>query len=148
VTVSSSRSKPRADGTRAATRRRDATSAPGAASPTANAGISAEALAARFLESRGLTVLARNFRTRRGEIDLIAQDGECLVFVEVRLRRGSSHGGAAESITHAKQARLVAAAQYYLLGRRDPPPCRFDAVLLDTLDDPRIDWRRNVIEAG
>jgi putative endonuclease len=115
--------------------------------PRARSGASAEALAARFLESRGLRVVARNFRCRRGEIDLIARDGATLVFVEVRLRRSGGYGGAAESITAAKRARLDAAAQFYLLGR-EPPPCRFDAVLLDGLDPARIDWRRNVIEAG
>ena len=108
--------------------------------------MSAEALAARYLEGHGLTVVARNFRTRRGEIDLIVRDGDTLVFVEVRLRRSASYGGAAESITAAKRARLVAAAQFYLLGARDAPPCRFDAVLLDTLDPARVDWRKNVIE--
>jgi putative endonuclease len=114
----------------------------------ASRGAAAEALAARFLEQRGLTIVARNFRTRRGEIDLIARDGGTLVFVEVRLRGSASHGGAAESITAAKRARLVAAAQYYLLRVPGPPPCRFDAVLLDALDDARVDWRRDVIAAG
>lgn len=112
------------------------------------AGRTAEALAGRFLESRGLTVVARNFRTRRGEIDLVARDGATLVFVEVRFRRSASHGGAAESITPAKQARMVAAAQVYLLRQRGDPPCRFDAILLDALDPACIDWRRDVIAAG
>jgi putative endonuclease len=114
----------------------------------ARSGVSAEALAARFLEAQGLRVIARNFRVRRGEIDLIARDGATLVFVEVRLRRSDRFGGAVESITAAKRARLVAAAQVYLLGQRTQPPCRFDAILLDTLDPARVDWRRNVIEAG
>jgi len=127
VTGSSSRSTPRADA-------------------RAQAGVDAEALAARFLESRGLTIVARNFRVRRGEIDLIARDGETLVFVEVRLRSSARFGGAAESITAAKRARLVAAAQVYLLGQRGDPACRFDAILLDRLDPARIDWRRGVIE--
>jgi putative endonuclease len=110
--------------------------------------VSAEALAGRFLEAQGLTIVARNFRARRGEIDLVARDGDTLVFVEVRLRRSQSHGGAAESITAAKQARLFAAAQAYLLHERGDPPCRFDAILLDGLDAGRVDWRRNVIEMG
>lgn len=112
----------------------------------ARTGVDAEALAGRFLEARGLTIVARNFRVRRGEIDLIARDGDTLVFVEVRLRRSARFGGAAESITPAKRARLVAAAQVYLLGQRGDPPCRFDAVLLDGMDPARVDWRRNVIE--
>jgi putative endonuclease len=105
-------------------------------------------LAGRFLEAQGLTIVARNFRIRRGEIDLVARDGATLVFVEVRLRRSQSHGGAAESITAAKRARLVAAAQAFLLRERGDPPCRFDAILLDALDPARVDWRQNVIEAG
>ena len=129
MTASSSRSKQHADA-------------------RAASGASAEALAARYLEAQGLRVVARNFRTRRGEIDLIARDGETLVFVEVRLRSGASHGGAAESITAAKRARLVAAAQYYLLRQRGDPACRFDAVLLSALDGTGVDWRRNVIDAG
>jgi putative endonuclease len=109
-------------------------------------GARAEALAAEYLVRRGLTIVARNFRTRFGEIDLIARDGRTLVFVEVRMRRTMSHGGAAESITAQKRARLVAAANGYLamLGRE--PPCRFDAILMRSLDPSTIEWRRNVID--
>jgi putative endonuclease len=78
----------------------------------AAAGARAEAMAAEFLVARGLTIVARNFRIRRGEIDLIARDGDTLVFVEVRLRRNPHFGGAGASITTAKSARLVAAARY------------------------------------
>lgn len=129
MTASSSRSTPPADA-------------------RAVAGRAAEDLAARFLDGQGLHVVARNFRTKRGEIDLVARDGATLVFVEVRFRRSESHGGAAESITAAKQARMVAAAQVYLLRQRGDPPCRFDAILLDALDPARIDWRRDVIASG
>ena len=59
-------------------------------------------------------LVARNFRSRRGEIDVIARDGETLVFVEVRLRRNAAFGGAAASITPAKRVRLIAAAHAYL----------------------------------
>ncbi|MBS0320873.1 MAG: YraN family protein [Proteobacteria bacterium] len=112
------------------------------------AGAAAEALAARFLEARGLAILRRNLRTRFGEIDLIARDGDTLVFVEVRLRRGRAFGGAAASITPAKRLRLVRSARSILARMRREPPCRFDAVLLDALEDGRIDWQRNVIELG
>ena len=81
------------------------------------AGARAEALAAAFLVARGLVIVERNFRCRRGEIDLIARDGETLVFVEVRLRSRRDFGGAAASITAAKRARIAAAASFYL-GRR------------------------------
>jgi putative endonuclease len=115
----------------------------------ATAGARAEALAAAFLEARGLAILARNVRSRHGELDLVARDGATLVFVEVRLRRGTAFGGAAASITPAKQARLLAAARGYLATLPREPPCRFDAVLLDALDPARIEWQRDVLcDAG
>jgi putative endonuclease len=108
----------------------------------------AETLAADFLTARGLTIIERNFRCRRGEIDIIARDGDTLVFAEVRLRTRSDYGGAAASITARKRARMTAAALYYL-GRRShaPPPCRFDALLLDRLEPGRIEWLKDVISA-
>ena len=111
----------------------------------AAAGAHAEAMAAEFLVARGLAIVTRNFRTRRGEIDLIARDGATLVFVEVRLRRSQSFGGAGASITSAKCARLTAAARAYLGRLGAEPPCRFDAVLLDSLDPPRIAWERDIL---
>jgi putative endonuclease len=110
-------------------------------------GATAEALAARHLERRGLAVIARNVRSRFGEIDLVARDGDVLVFVEVRLRRSARFGGAAASITAAKRERLVKAAEGYLATLARVPPCRFDAVLLDGLDDTRIDWLRDIVSA-
>jgi len=100
------------------------------------AGAAAEERAAQLLEEHGLRVVARNFRTRFGEVDLIARDGDTLVFVEVRLRARADYGGAAASITRTKQRRIIAAARLYL--RRAPASaCRFDAVLL-CADD--IEW--------
>jgi len=109
------------------------------------AGAHAEALAADYLMRQGLTIVARNFRTRFGEIDLIACDGRTLVFVEVRLRRSTRFGGAVESITARKRARLVAAANGYLSGIGREPPCRFDAILMRSLDPQTIDWRRDIL---
>jgi len=103
-------------------------------------------MAAAFLERQGLTLLDRNFRTRRGEIDLVMREGDVIVFVEVRLRTNPRFGGAAASITPRKQARLVAAAQVYLARLGREPPCRFDAVLLDALDPERIAWERHIVE--
>jgi putative endonuclease len=117
------------------------------ADPRAAAGGRAEALAAEFLVARGLSIVERNFRCRRGEIDIIARDGDTLVFAEVRLRTRSDFGGAAASITARKRARMTAAALYYLAGRPRPPPCRFDALLLDGLDSERIEWLKDVIGA-
>jgi len=104
-------------------------------------------MAAAFLAARGLVILERNFRCRLGEIDIIARDGETLVFAEVRLRTRRDFGGAAASIGARKRARLSAAALFYLGRQSAAPPCRFDAILLDSLEDGRIEWLKNVIGA-
>lgn len=103
-----------------------------------------EALAAEFLRREGLVITARNYRCRFGEIDLIARDGNTIVFVEVRSRANNAFGGAAASITASKREKLLKAARHYLATLRPTPPCRFDAVLL-TGDPPRIEWLRNAI---
>jgi putative endonuclease len=108
----------------------------------ATAGREAEALAERVLTGAGLAIVARNFRCRLGEIDLIAREGDTFVFCEVRFRSGSSFGGAAESITHRKQARIAAAARYFLIARPEAP-CRFDVMLLKSLDVAGLRWIRN-----
>jgi len=87
--------------------------------------------AATLLERHGLSIVARNYRTRFGEIDIIARDGESLVFVEVRLRAGTGFGGAAASIGAHKQSRIAAAARLYLLQTRSRSPCRFDVVTIE-----------------
>ena len=106
----------------------------------------AEDLCAEFLREAGLRVLARNWRCRHGEIDLVAEEGGTLVFAEVRYRRDARFGGAAESVTAAKQARLIAAARLYLM-RWPDADCRFDVLLLDALDAGRIRWIRNAFAA-
>jgi len=106
------------------------------------AGALAEDLAARFLIAQGLRLIARNYRCRLGEIDLILTDGPLLVFVEVRLRRSAGFGGAAQSITHAKRQRILRAARHYLMDQAQRP-CRFDAILLDALAAERIEWIKN-----
>lgn len=103
-----------------------------------NRGDSAEALAASFLQRRGLKILARNYRCRFGEIDLVAESGPVLVFVEVRARRSEAFGGPAESITAAKRHRLVAAARHYLAATGERP-ARFDVVLMRG-EPPQIEW--------
>lgn len=93
-------------------------------------GDAAEALAAAFLEARGLKVVARNFRCRAGEIDLIALSGPTTVFVEVRARTSDRFGGAAASVTAAKRKHLLKTARYYLAQQGGQRACRFDVVLL------------------
>ncbi len=97
----------------------------------AERGAQAEQTAAAFLRGRGLRILVRNYRAPGGEIDLIAEDAGTLAFVEVRMRSGSRHGGALESIDRRKRRRILHAARHYLAHRSGAePPCRFDAVLL------------------
>jgi len=110
-------------------------------------GSRAEELVAELFRRAGLRILARNWRCRHGEIDLIAEERGTLVFAEVRYRGNSSFGGAAESITEAKRSRIVAAASLYLAGRPQAD-CRFDVLLLDALQGGRIRWIRNAFSAS
>jgi putative endonuclease len=102
---------------------------------TKQVGDAAEDAALHYLQQKGLRLLVRNYRTPGrggGEIDLVmcAPDGTT-VFVEVRQRKSASHGGAAASVSPLKQRRIIFAARHYLLRLREPPPCRFDVVLLE-----------------
>jgi putative endonuclease len=108
------------------------------------AGDAAEERAARHLAAHGLAILARNYRTRLGEIDLIAREGGTLVFVEVRQRASDRFGGAAASVDHRKRARIEAAAGLYLARLAHEPPCRFDVI---TLEGDRAEWIRAAFEA-
>ena len=110
-------------------------------------GALAEQAAAEFLRGRGLRLLQQNYRCRFGEIDLILQDGDTLVFAEVRLRSRDDFGGAAASINAAKRSRLVRAARHYLAGLGGMPPCRFDAVLLQDAEGRNVEWLRNAFGA-
>jgi len=113
--------------------------------PAQAAGGDAEDRAAELLARHCLAIVARNYRTRLGEIDLIARDGECLVFVEVRSRADDSHGDALESIGPRKRHRLVAAARLYLSDIPRWPPCRFDVVAVDAGD---ARWIRDAFEVS
>ena len=107
------------------------------------AGDAAEDGALDYLRKQGLMLVERNFRCRGGEIDLILQDGNVLVFVEVRKRADRRYGGAAASVTGRKQGRLVIAAQTFLQRYRTPPACRFDVV---AMDGDTLNWLKNAIE--
>lgn len=108
-------------------------------------GRAAEALALHFLLERGMRLLARNYSCRLGEIDLILDDDGTTVFVEVRQRRNAAFGSGAESITHAKRAKLVATARFYLARLRVQPACRFDVVSVKA--DDEIEWIRDAFGA-
>ena len=125
------------------------------AAPTAHTattkqmGDAAEDEALRYLQRQGLRLVARNYRTPGrggGEIDLIMQgpDGTT-VFVEVRKRASTRHGGAAASVGGIKQRRIVFAARHYLMRLGHEPPCRFDVVLLDA---GQVQWLRAAFDAG
>ena len=116
-----------------------------APTPAQAAGGGAEDAAATFLERHGLAILARNYRTRQGEIDLVAREGATLVFVEVRMRSGSAFGGALASITPHKRRRLVAAARHFLMRLGREPDCRFDVVAIDEGGAP--EWHRAAFAA-
>jgi putative endonuclease len=107
-------------------------------------GADAENLAAAFLERAGLKLVERNYRCRFGEIDLIARDGATLVFVEVRMRSSERFGGAAASITAAKQAKLLRTARHYLADMARAPQCRFDALLVNGTSNA-IEWLKNAL---
>ncbi len=89
-----------------------------------------ENVAAAYLEKKGYRIVARNFYTRFGELDLIARDGAYLVFVEVKYRATGQGGHPLEAVDGRKQRRMKRAAQFYLLryGFPERTPCRFDVV--------------------
>ena len=107
-------------------------------------GQSAEARAEAYLVKQGLTLVTRNWRCRFGEIDLLMHDAGVLVFVEVRLRSRSDFGGAAASVTPAKQKKLLAAARQYLAALKTLPLCRFDVVALSGEAPP--EWIKNAFD--
>lgn len=106
-------------------------------------GNAAEEFAQRFLEARGFRLVAANYRCRQGEIDRVMQRDELLVFVEVRLRRHAGFGGAAGSVTRAKQQKIIASAQAFL--HHHPGfsscNCRFDVLAVQAgMDGWTVDW--------
>jgi putative endonuclease len=104
------------------------------------------------LRRHGLELVRRNYRVARGpgapagEVDLVMRERDgTLVFVEVRVRSGAAHGGAAASVGRAKQRRVIHAARHFLLSLPDPPPCRFDVV---AIDGARLQWIQAAFDAG
>ena len=98
-------------------------------------GRSAEIAAAAELGKRGYRIVASNYRCRSGEIDLIAREGDCLVFVEVRCKRTNDYGSPAESITSAKVRKLITTAEHYIEEQAlEDSICRFDVVEVVAVD--------------
>lgn len=116
-----------------------------------NAGHAAEKLAATFLTNNGLTLVMQNYHCRFGEIDLIMQETDTLVFIEVRLRSNSQFGSAGDSITKSKQSKLIATAQHFLQNHQHGlfanAACRFDAILMNKADLNHIEWLHNAFDA-
>src|SRR5215204_5988337 len=95
-------------------------------------GILGEDLACTELQRRGYAIIERRYRTRYGEIDIVARDGDVTVFVEVKTRTGAGYGGGAEAVTLWKQRRIAKMAVDFLVRHRlHDRPCRFDVVAID-----------------
>ena len=102
-------------------------------------GLRGETIAALFLRLKGYRIEARNWRCSLGEIDIVARDGDTVVFVEVKSRTGPSAGAPEEAVTTTKQRRLVQLAMAYLAKRGGDVPCRFDVVTVAiALPVPRV----------
>jgi putative endonuclease len=109
-----------------------------------------ERKAERFLRSRGLRTIERNYRCRGGEIDLIMRDGRTVVFVEVRYRRSTAYGTPGETVSQCKQRRLLHAARHYLAKHAaiGGDPCRFDVIGISGEGEAtRLNWIKNAFSA-
>lgn len=114
-------------------------------------GFHGESLALAVLERAGYAIVATRYRTDAGEIDIIARDGACLVFVEVKARRTIERGTPAEAVTPRKQRRIIAMAHDFLARHpTDATECRFDVVAILVPDDgpPVIDHIRDAFDAS
>lgn len=119
------------------------------AAPAAARGAAAERLARLWLCRRGLRPLQSNYRCRGGEIDLVMQDRDTLVFVEVRYRRSDAFGSGAETVGRTKQRRIVKAASRFLQQhpRWAERTCRFDVISMSgDAADPEVEWIRHAFE--
>jgi putative endonuclease len=113
-------------------------------------GKAGEDLACEELERRGYAIIARRWRQRAGEIDIIARHGGILVFVEVKARAGLAFGDAADAVSRRKRRRLVQLARLYLARHRlHESPCRFDVVTIDAgAGQPVVQVFQNAFDAG
>ena len=102
-------------------------------------GARGEKLAVDFLKKRGYKIVRRNFRCREGEIDIIVQYGDCVVFVEVRTKKGSGFGTPEESVTLSKREKLISLTNAYLQGCDNPPTSwRIDVVAVELAPDNKV----------
>lgn len=116
---------------------------------TTKKGAEAEQVACEYLQMQGLTLICKNYNCRYGEIDLVMQSSNELVFVEVRSRAPQDFGRAVESITEEKKRRIIRAAEHYLQTLNISPHqfCRFDVIGIDKqADNDGIEWLPNAFE--
>jgi putative endonuclease len=115
------------------------------------AGRKAEDIAADFLTAQGLELLLRNYRRRRGELDVVARERDVLVIAEVRTRSSDEYGGAAASVGARKRGRIVRASLQLLQQRKDLArlPVRFDVLVVSELDGdaPKVEWIKHAFLA-
>lgn len=116
-------------------------------------GMASETLALRFLRRQGMELLVRNYHCRTGEIDLIVRSGGTIVFVEVRFRKNSHYGSPIESVTPAKQTKIVRCARHYLMRNPQLGSCnyRFDIIGISqngSIKGFQIEWLKNAFEPG
>jgi putative endonuclease len=119
--------------------------------PRRSVGREGETTAERYLRRKGYRIVARNLRSSLGELDLVAEDGSVLVFVEVKARRTAAFGGAIHAVQRQKQEKVIRlAAQYLARHHLSNRPCRFDVVLLQGSSDglPRIEHIQNAFEVS
>jgi putative endonuclease len=107
----------------------------------------AEDAAVAWLERQGYRIVERNHRNLGGELDVVAEDGDTLCFVEVKARADARFGPAIAAVGHAKRRRVARAAALYLARRGGPTPgCRFDVLGMEARDDPRQPWRFTLLK--
>lgn len=112
-------------------------------------GSTAEDLACQYLIEQGLSVIARNYQCRVGELDIIMKDGANLVFVEVRSRHNKRYGTPAETVTLSKQRRLVRAARFFLQQSRLDAPCRFDIIAISQESGKlNLEWIKDAFQTA
>lgn len=113
-------------------------------------GKQAEDIAARFVEKQGLAVIARNFKTKAAEIDIIARDRDVLCFIEVKARSSDRFGLPQEAVGAHKQHKIILAAQEFLKDRKlEACRCRFDVIsVMMGPDGPKCDHIASAFEAG
>ncbi|WP_198266293.1 YraN family protein [sulfur-oxidizing endosymbiont of Gigantopelta aegis] len=114
-------------------------------------GQQAELIAQKYLQTQGLSIIQSNFSCRLGEIDLIMQDNEFLVFIEVRYRKKTHYGHPLETINFAKQQKIIKTIQYFLLNKPqyNNVPYRVDALAIHSqtpTGQEHIDWVKNAIQ--